>query len=236
MLLSPLSEKINSKRTPKIKDQFVEENSRPLKSTNTMLLFTETYAKDQFFSKETPLQKSEINTNYLLAGSGAVIFMLLIIIVIQTSRKSKSAKRKSLLQHKCNENQTDDETFKPPPDGDSKKYLNLTSFKQPNHVYKHMDSVYHEIDESVELMPIPASTGTTTEFGYHNLPKCINNPINVTKNDEINAQTSEPYVLPSTESIYLDKDKTDYLQPVFLHANIEIESKQETHSYVDGTE
>lgn len=128
--------------------------------------------------------------------------------------------------------------MEPPPDGDSKKYFNLTSFKQPNHVYQHMDSVYHEIDESVELMPIPASTGTTTEFCNHNFPKDINNPIN--ENDEINAQTSESYVLPSTESIYLDKDKdkADYIQPVFVfvYANIEKESKKETHSYIDVTE
>lgn len=226
MLLSSLSESINSKRTPTIIDRFVEENSKPLKSTNTMFLFTEIYTKDQFFSKETPLQRGEMNTKYLLAGAGAVIFMLLIIIVIQTSRKSKSAKRKSLLQHKCNENQTGDER---------KKYFNLTSFKQPNHVYQDMDSVYHEIDESVELMPIPASTGTTTEFGDNNLPKCINNPIKVTKNDEINAQTSESFVLPSTESVCADKDNADYLQPVFVHANIEIERKQETHTYINVT-
>lgn len=224
MLLSSLSESINSKRTPTIKDRFVEENSKPLKSTNTMFLLTESYTKDQFFSKETPLQRCEINTKYLLAGAGAVIFMLLIIIVIQTSRKSKSAKMKSLLQHKCNENQTDDER---------KKYFNLTSFKQPNHDYQHMDSVYHEIDESVELMPIPASPETTTEFGDNNLSKCISNPINVTKNDELNVQTSESYLLSSTE--IPDKDKTGYLQPVFVHANIEIESKQDTHSYIDVT-
>lgn len=224
MLLSYLSESINSKRTPTIKDRFVEESSKPLKSTNTVFLVTESHSKDQFFSKETPLQRGEINTKYLLAGAGAVIFMLLIIIVIQTSRKSKSAKTKSLLQHKCNENQTDDER---------KKYFNLTSFKQPNHDYQHMDSVYHEIDESVELMPIPASPETTSEFGDNNLPKCINNPINVTKNDELNVQTSESYLLLSTESP--DKDKAGYLQPVFVHANIEIESKQDTHSYIDVT-
>lgn len=61
-----------------------------------------------------------MNTNYLLAGAGAVIFMLLIIIVKQTSRKLKSAKRKSLLQHKCNANQTCDESLKRPLDDQSK--------------------------------------------------------------------------------------------------------------------
>lgn len=37
----------------------------------------------------------------------------------------------------------------------------------------------HEIDDSVELLPIPASTDTT-EFGDHNISKWINNPNNMT--------------------------------------------------------
>lgn len=200
--------------------------------TSIISLLSETNTKNQFFSKETPFQKNEINTNYLLAGAGAVIFMLLIIIVIQTSRKSKSSKRNSLHQHKSIENQACDETFKRSPNDHSKKYLNLTSSKQSKHVYQPMDPVYHEIDESVELMPIPASTETAMEFGDHNLPKCNKNPINVTENDDLNAQTSKSYVSPSTCP---DTQKADYLQPVFVQANIEIESKQETHSYIDVT-
>lgn len=227
-----VSDSVNSSRTPGIIDRSVDENSPFMQSTNTISFFSVTNSIDQFFSKETPLQKSEINTNYLLAGSGAIIFILLIIIAIQTSRMSKSAKRKTLLQHKCNGNLTCDETFKEPPNDHSKKYFNITSSNQSNHVYQHMDPVYHEIDESVELMPIPASTDTPTEFGDHNLTNFINNPINVTKNDELIDQTSDSYVLPSTCS---DIDKSDYLQPVFVHANIEIETKQETHSYIDVT-
>lgn len=174
-----------------------------------------------------------MNTSYLLAGSGAVILILIVIIVIQTIRKSKSAKRKSLLEHKCNVNQTCDETFKRPLNDHNKKYFNLTSSKQSNHIYQHVDHLYEEIDESVELMQIPASTDTKTVIGDHNLPKCVNNAINVTKQDDLNAQTSESYELPRKCQ---ERDKADYLQPVFVLANIEIETKQETHSYIDVTE
>lgn len=200
--------------------------------TSIISLLSETNTKKQFFSKETPFQKNEINTNYLLAGAGVVIFMLLIIIVIQTSRKSKSSKRNSSHQHKSIENQTCDETFKRPPNDHSKKYLNITSSKQSKHVYQPMDPVYHEIDESVELMQIPASTETAIELEDHNLPKCNKNPINVTENHDLNAETSRSYVSPNTCP---DTHKADYLQPVFVQANIEIESKQETHSYIDVT-
>lgn len=156
-------------------------------STSIISLLSETNTKNQLFSKETPFQQNEINTNYLLAGAGAVIFMLLIILVIQTSRKSKLSKRNSLHQQKSTENQTCDDH--------SKKYLNITSSKQSKHFYQPMDPVYHEIDESVELMQIPAATETAMEFEDHNLPKSINNPFNVTKNDDLNAQTSKSYVL-----------------------------------------
>lgn len=198
-----------------------------METTNTLSLFSETNTKNDYFNEETPLQKSEINTHYLLAGSGAVIFMLLIIIVIQTIRKSKSDKRR---------HQTCDETFKRPPNGHRMKYLNITSSKQSNHFYQHMDSVYQEIDESVELMPIPASADTTNELGDHSYLKCVNNSIsNVEEHEDLNAQTSESYILPSTESTCRDTDNGDYLQPVFVHANIEIESKREIHSYIDVT-
>lgn len=208
----------------------MEENSQFMESTNTISLFSETSTKNNFSSKETPLQKSELNTNYLLAGSGAVIFVLLVIILIQIC---KSAKKKSSLQHKGDENQSCDETSNGSPKVHSKKYFNIISSKQSNHVYQHVDPMYHEIDESVELMPISASTDTTTECGDHNLPKYINNPNNVTENDYLNAQTSKSHVLPSTCP---DTHKADYPQPVFVPVNIEIESKQETHSYIDVTE
>lgn len=113
-------------------------------------------------SSGTPLQKSELNTNYLLAGVGAVIFMILFVIVIEIRRISKPSKRKPLLLPKRHENQTCDETFKRLPNGSSLTYLNKTSSKQSNHFSQHM---YHEIDESVELMQIPDSTDLPTAFG-----------------------------------------------------------------------
>lgn len=61
------------------------------------------------------------------------------------------------------------------PSNSSKEYINITSSKQSNHFYKHMDPVYHEIDESMELMQIPASTDLSTVFGDRNLAKFINN-------------------------------------------------------------
>lgn len=85
-----LADRVNSLQTPVIIDRSVEENSQSIESTSTISLSSET--EEQIFSKETSMQKREINTNYLLAGAGAVIFMLLFIIVIQTCRKSKSAK------------------------------------------------------------------------------------------------------------------------------------------------
>lgn len=154
--------------------------------------------------------------------------------MIQTRRKSKSAKRKSLLHHKINETQICDETFKRPPNGQKKKYLNITSSKQSHHFYHPVDPVYHEIDESVELMQIPASTDIAIELGDHNLSKCMNNSIsNVIEHDDLNVQTSESYVLPRMESTCPDTNNGGYLESAFVDANIEVENKWETHSYID---
>lgn len=195
----------------------MKENTQRLDSTSTISIFSETNTKNNFFSKETPLQNSEINTNYLLAGAGAIIFMLLFIIMIQTSRKSKSDKRTSLVQNR-----------------QSKKYLTVASSKQPNRFYQHMDPVYHEVDESMEMMQIPASTGRANIFKDQRLLRCLNNSISdVLKNDDLNAQSRKSYVLPITSSKCPNADETGHLQSASPHANIEIESKRETHSYID---
>lgn len=75
----------------------MDENIHIIQSTSRISLFSEINTKHPFFSRETPLQKSELYTNYLLAGVGVVIFMILFMIVIEIRRISKPPKRKPLL-------------------------------------------------------------------------------------------------------------------------------------------
>lgn len=201
MILLPFAERVYSLRTTEVKDRSVEENTKIMQSTSRISLFSEINTKHPFFSRGTPLQKSELNTNYLLAGVGVVIFMVLFMIVIEIRRKSKPPKRKPLLLPKRHENQTCDETFQRPPNGTSNRCVNKTSSKHSNHFSQYTDPVYHEIDESVELMQIPASSDIPTAFGDRNLPKFINNSTrNVPQKDYLNAKTSESHVLPSRKN------------------------------------
>lgn len=155
--------------------------------------------------------------------------MILFMVVKEIRRISKPPKRKPLLLPKRHENQTCVETFKRPPNSSSKTYLNKTFSKQSNHFSQYKDPVYHEIDESVELMQIPDSTDLPSAFGDGNLPKFINNLTRKTLYcDNLNAQTSEFHVLPSTEAHL-------HLKPAFVPANIEVGSKRDTHSYIDVT-
>lgn len=173
----------------------MDENIHIMQSTSRISLFSEINTKHPYFSRGTPLQKSLLYTNYLLAGVGVVNFMVLFMTVIEIRRKSKPPKRKSLLLTKKHENQTCDETFKRPPNGSSKTYLNKTFSKQSNLFSQYMDPVYHEIDESVELMQIQASNDIPTASGDRNLPKCINNSSrNVQKSDDFIAQSSESHI------------------------------------------
>lgn len=162
-----------------------------MQSTSKISLFSEINTKHPFFSRGTPLQKSELYTNYLLAGVGAVIFMVLFMIVIEIRRKSKPPKRKPLLLTRTHENQTCDETFKRLPNSSSKTNLNIAFSKQSNFFSQHIDPVYYEIHESVEVIQFQASTAS----GDRNLPKCINNSSrNVRRSDDFNAQSSESHL------------------------------------------
>lgn len=122
-----LAERDYSLRTPEVKDRSVEENIKIMQSTSKISLFSEINTKHPFFSRGTTLQKSELYTNYLLAGVGAVIFMVLFMIVIEIRRKLKPPKRKPLLLTRTHENQTCDETFKRLSNGSSKTNLNIVS-------------------------------------------------------------------------------------------------------------
>lgn len=173
----------------------MDENIHIMQSSSRISLFSEINTKHPFFSRATPLQKSELYTNYLLPGDGVVIFIVLFMTVIEIRRKSKPPNRKPLLLTRTHENQTCDETFKRLSNGSSKTNLNIVSSKQSNFFSQYMDPVYYEIDESVEVMQIQASTDIPTASGDRNLPKCINNwSRNVQKSDDFNAQSSESHV------------------------------------------
>lgn len=122
-------------------------------------------------SSGTPLQKSELNTNYLLAGVGAVIFMILFVIVIEIRRISKPSKRKPLLLPKRHENQTCDETFKRLPNGSSLTYLNKTSSK--------LSAYGLCVSWNRRVCGVDANSRfywfTNCIWRYGNLPKFINN-------------------------------------------------------------
>lgn len=75
----------------------MDENLHIMQSTSRISLFSEINTKHPFFSRATPLQKSELYTNYLLPGDGVVIFMVLFMTVIEIKRKSKPPNRKPLL-------------------------------------------------------------------------------------------------------------------------------------------
>lgn len=69
-----LAERVYSQRTLEVKVRSVHENIHIMQSTSRISPFSEINTKHPSFSRETLLQKSELNTNYLLAGVGVVTF------------------------------------------------------------------------------------------------------------------------------------------------------------------
>lgn len=201
-------------------------------STITISRSSETNTLNDFLNNDRSLQMSKVNEYYLLAGAGAFFFIILVIIVIQIGKRLKSAPKKSVYQRKskC------DETINRPPNDHSKKYLNITSSNHFSHLYKHMDAVYHEIDDSLELMPATPSYNTSINVEDHNLPTSKENSIcKDLKIDYFNAGASELYVLANAENTSPDTNNGGYLHPALVRANIETEIKENNHSYIDVT-
>lgn len=131
-----------------------------------------------------------------------------------------------------------DESSDRPHKSNEKEYKCISSFQQMDLDYQHMNIVYHEIDECVELNKSSDSLhaesnleGNTHRFEFKNLTPVV-------KNDDLNSQTSSLYLLPCTgeKNIGSDADTSDlYLQPISISKNDKPEDKEEIHSYIDVT-
>lgn len=93
--------------------------------------------------------------------------MLLLIIVIQLCKKSQSSKRISSDEQKRNVYKSCDESPSQFEHGRNEEYIEISSSQQLNHMYQPMDSVYHEIDESMDLLKIPASSHAANDLENH---------------------------------------------------------------------
>lgn len=202
-------------------------------SANSIILETNT-----IFITEKPVLNKEINANYLTFGVGIIIAMLFIIILKQFCKPCQSSNRKAFFRRKRNIDQICDKSSNRPHKRKEKEYKCISSSQQMDPNYQQMDTVYHEIDEFMELNKpsdfMNAETNledNTDQFEFKDLTPVV-------KNDDINSQTSSLYLLPCTgeKTIGLDTDRSDlYLQPICIPKYDKPEDKEEIHSYIDVT-
>lgn len=93
--------------------------------------------------------------------------MLLLIIVIQLCKKSQSSKRISPDEQKRNVYKSCDESPSQFEHGKNEEYIEISSSQQLSHMYQPMDSVYHEIDECMDLLKTPASSNAANDLENH---------------------------------------------------------------------
>lgn len=202
-------------------------------SANIMTLETHTLS-----AIEKPILNTEMNTNYLEISIGVIIAMLFFIILKQFCKPSQSLKQKAFFQRERNIDQMCNESSNHPHKSNEKEYKSMSSSLQMDPNFQQMDTMYHEIDECMELNKpsdfLNAETDpedSTDRFEFNDLTTVL-------KNDDMSSQTSSLYLLPCTggKSIGSDTDKTDvYLQPTFIPKNDNPEDKEEIHSYIDVT-
>lgn len=107
--------------------------------------------------REKPLQNSELNTSYLLVSVGIIISIILFLILIQFCKNSQSSNKKPIpTQQKSNADEIVGYSSHCCHSGQGKDYKIISSSWDSSHLYQQMDTVYHEIDECLGLMPKPA--------------------------------------------------------------------------------
>lgn len=185
---------------------------------------------------EKPLQNSELNTNYLLVGVGIIISIILFIILIQLCKNSQSANKKQLTQQERNDNEMVCKSSHRSHSGEGKDYKIISSSRDSSHLYRHMDTVYHEIDECMELMPTPALPNAGSSLDSNTVLSDFKHTENLKSKDD-GVQTSNLHVLPSKQitSSYTNISKLNP-QPECVLKNVKTENKEEIGSYVNVTE
>lgn len=101
-----LAERVYSRRTLEVKVRSVHENIHIMQSTSRISPFSEINTKHPSFSRETLLQKSELNTKYWRRGCYLYGFLH-----DNDRDRDKEKIKNSLLSPEKHENQTCNETF-----------------------------------------------------------------------------------------------------------------------------
>lgn len=160
---------------------------------------------------ETSLQESELITNRLIAGVGALISILLFIIVVQLCKNSRSDRKKIEL-HKMNKiNDISDEFTGRSNINSSKENKKIFSPQQSNHRFE--EAMYLEIEDDVEKgKQIPASL-TVAGYRRSNAVSFDFEDINSLeiKNEYLSAQTNDLYLSPT-----INDTSDSYIQPIFV--------------------
>lgn len=183
------------------------------------------------------MQKSGINTIYLSVVPGAVISILLLIIVILLCKQNQSAKRKSFIQQNGNRDESSDKSLARHDNKKDKEYKTISSPQQLKHLYQHVDVVYQDIDENVDITLTPDFSNAANCIKSYNVPAEFPDLSSVEgRTEDLRDHTSNLYLLPSNKRNYNDTNNSDdYLQPVFDFKDKK-HSDNEAHFYIDVTE
>lgn len=167
----------------------------------------------EFQGTEQHLPKGALNTNYIVAGVGAVMSLLLFILVFQSCKTTKRARR--LVQGPRNKKKQGDQSSHKQYNENNKLYENNA------HFYHQIDAVYTDRDQCKCVKSVPISSNKSQDFKTLPLPLQIQNPFCSfgTENLKMHGPTSGPHTLPSTSTAETYSTSTGshyYIDPVFV--------------------
>ena len=183
-----------------------------LSFTGTTYTFQDTTRDDSANLKKNiqfvtvkPEYKYEFQAIYMLVGVGALISVFLFIIVIQLCKKSSSSRKRN--RHSRDDNAFNNETL----NQTNQRGYNIISEQFKDHSYRSFEDQYAEINESLEMNILNASSMQDNNGSFASLY------LNSQPTDKFEDTTNNITVHDMAEEMKLDVDGSNsYLKPIFV--------------------
>ena len=150
-----------------------------------------------------PEYKHEFQAIYMLVGVGALISVFLFIIVIQLCKKSSSSRKRN--RQSRDDNAFNNETL----NQTNQRGYNIISEQFKDHSYRSFEDQYAEINESLEMDILNASSMQDNNGSFASLY------LNSQPTDKFENTTNNITVHDMAEEMKADVDGS-YLKPIFV--------------------
>lgn len=160
----------------------------------------------------------------MLVGVGALISLFLFIIVVQLCKKSSSSRKRNISRQSHDDNSFNNETF----NQTNQRGYNIISEQFKDHSYRSFEDQYAEINESLEMDILNASSMQDNNGAFASLY------LNSQPTDKFEDTTNNITVDKIAEEMKIDADGSNsYLKPIFVQIEPNIHGANQEKVYIN---